>query len=284
MKAPVFMVQALVVTCGPFKGRICENDDDDFVFKSEFTKAELKWFKSCGVKWRKLELDERDEQTDLDLTGVDCEIVTFGFYLTSRGNYRIPQQFLRPATMNDLVTRLEEISEVTVSHALLDNKDDLDDEDIMEILKEEIFITNNMWRRELMALNMTGTKNIFLCHSSADKYFVRRVNSDFVLLGHRTWMDEFEIKVGDSIIEKINDGITEAGYLILFLSKNSISSSWVSREWNSTLARQITAKNVKILPALIEDCEIPSIISDLKYADFRQSYKAGLDELIAAVN
>lgn len=35
-----------------------------------------------------------------------------------------------------------------------------------------------------------------------------------------------------------------------------------------------------ILPILLEDCEIPSLISDKKYADFRYNYQTGLSELL----
>lgn len=49
--------------------------------------------------------------------------------------------------------------------------------------------------------------SIFLSHNVADKPFVRRIARDLDNQGVRCWVDEAEIKVGDSLIEKIRQGI-----------------------------------------------------------------------------
>jgi hypothetical protein len=287
---PALMTQALYVTRGPFKGRICENDDDAFVSKSELSAFELKWFKKCKVTWRKVEdedidFDESDESKFEEdfYVGVDCEIVSFGFFLQTGGRFYIPRQFLRPATTHDLVTRSMEIYEITSREAWLNNGK-LDETEIISYLQEQYFIVNELWRREQTAMKSTNPRNVFLCHSSNDKHFVRKIWSDLVNVGHRPWLDEFEIKVGDSIIDKIESGITEAGYLILFLSSSSIESNWVMKEWNSALARQVSSNNIRVIPALIENCTLPSMLADLKYADFRESYNDGLAELLSGIN
>lgn len=282
----ILMVQALVVTHGPFAGRICENDDDDFVSKSHLQAGEIKWMEKAGVIWRRLEsedIDESESALEPDFyIGVDCEIVTFGFYLSCREHYYVPRQFLRPATTRDLVQRHQEIGEVIFSDALVKEKR-RGREEIVGLLKEENYIVNELWRREKVAQDVVEPRNVFLCHASADKPFVRQVWSDLANLGHKPWLDEYEIKVGDSIVQKINEGTKEAGALVLFLSKASAESAWVQREWSSALARQLSARNIRILPAMIEDCEIPSIIADVKYADFRDSYNDGLAGLMSGL-
>jgi hypothetical protein len=40
---------------------------------------------------------------------------------------------------------------------------------------------------------------------------------------------------------------------------------------------------VKILPALLEDCEVPTILVDIKYADFRESYLDGFRQIHEAI-
>ena len=44
--------------------------------------------------------------------------------------------------------------------------------------------------------------SIFLSHNSADKPFVRKLAADLRRNGFYAWVDEAEIKLGDSLIEK----------------------------------------------------------------------------------
>lgn len=280
-------MQALVVTCGPFEGRICENDDDDFVFKSEMTQSEINWLEKAGAKWRFLETDEGDcfddeESNPEPELGLDCEIVTFGFYLECSGKYYIPREFVRPATTRDLIMRHTQISEVVSKNALL-GRPACSQKKIIDLLKERNYIVNELWRREMSAQDPSVPRNVFLCHASVDKPFVRQVWSDLKHAGHKPWIDEFEIQVGDSIVQKISEGTTGAGELVLFLSKASINSAWVQREWSSALARQLETKKIRVLPAVIEHCEIPALLADVKYADFRGSYNNGLEALMNAL-
>ena len=50
--------------------------------------------------------------------------------------------------------------------------------------------------------------SVFLSHNSADKPFVRKLALDLEKAGVRCWLDEAEIKVGDSLLDKIRDGIS----------------------------------------------------------------------------
>src|SRR5438552_16025265 len=51
----------------------------------------------------------------------------------------------------------------------------------------------------------TDEPSVFLCHSSKDKPFVERLALDLRKLGTGVWLDKWEIKAGDSILERIED-------------------------------------------------------------------------------
>ncbi|OHD61975.1 MAG: hypothetical protein A2014_06460 [Spirochaetes bacterium GWF1_49_6] len=121
---------------------------------------------------------------------------------------------------------------------------------------------------------------IFLSHSSNDNEFVHRIANDLKLKNVPVWVDEWEIKVGDSIIERISSGINESGWLAIVLSKNSVKSPWVQLELNTALSKELQQKQVFVLPLLIEDCEIPIFLRDKLYADFRDNYHNGLNTLL----
>jgi hypothetical protein len=125
--------------------------------------------------------------------------------------------------------------------------------------------------------------HIFLNHTHADKSFVRRLASDLASRGVRVWLDEWELAVGDSIAERIQDGIKGAGFLGVVLSTQSVQSGWVKRELNAALAEELRRDGVFILPILIESCDVPLFIQDKVYADFRQRYAEGFAAVLSTV-
>jgi hypothetical protein len=45
----------------------------------------------------------------------------------------------------------------------------------------------------------------------------------------------------------------------------------------------LSGASVRILPVLLEDCDLPPLLSDIKFADFRTKYKEGLDQLLKSL-
>ena len=125
--------------------------------------------------------------------------------------------------------------------------------------------------------------NVFISHRTADMVPARRLANDLRTLGHNVWLDDDQISIGDSIVEKINEGLEGATYLVLCLSGSGVDSSWISREWMSTLARQLNGANVKILPAQLTGTDLPAILADLKYADLASNWNTGFRALGAAI-
>jgi hypothetical protein len=110
--------------------------------------------------------------------------------------------------------------------------------------------------------------SIFLSHTWKDKPFARRLASELTQLGARVWIDEAEIKLGDSLIEKIRTGIDEMDYLAVVLSPDSVTSPWVQREVDIAMNQEIEGKQVKVLPLLYRTCDLPWFLKGKLYADF----------------
>ena len=109
---------------------------------------------------------------------------------------------------------------------------------------------------------------MFLSYSHQDKPFVRRLATDLVQANIDVWVDEIEIKVGESLIAKIQEGIETSDYVAAILSVHSVSSSWVREELHMALTDQINGKRVGVLPIKIDDCELPGFIRSRLYCDF----------------
>ncbi len=123
----------------------------------------------------------------------------------------------------------------------------------------------------------------FLSHSSKDKPFVRQLAADLTREGISVWLDEQMIRVGDSITDKVSQGLAESDYFLIALSDNAVQSEWVRKELNQALISEIEERKVRILPLKLSSCDIPALIRDKKYADFTKHYRAGLNELVAAM-
>ncbi len=124
---------------------------------------------------------------------------------------------------------------------------------------------------------------VFIAHASENKNSARKIAENLTKSGYQAWFDEWEIKVGDSIVDKINDGIQDSSFMVVLFSKDSINKPWVKKEMNSGLMVELNKRNVFVLPALIEDCDIPPLFSDKRYADFTKSFDHGFDELVKSL-
>jgi len=123
-------------------------------------------------------------------------------------------------------------------------------------------------------------RTVFISYSSKDRDFAERLAADLRASGAGVWFDQWEIKVGDSITQKINDGIHDNDYLAVVLSPDSVASDWVRKELNAAMMKELDRRSVFVLPILYRDCEIPSLIADKRYADFRKSYEFGFSEVL----
>jgi hypothetical protein len=128
--------------------------------------------------------------------------------------------------------------------------------------------------------------SIFLSHNSEDKEFVRALHEFLKEEGIKSWIDEAEIKIGDSLLGKINEGINKADYLAIILSPRSIKSNWVKYELERAMTMEINQGKTKVLPILIENCEVPECIQYKKWGDFRTPAKviSGMKDLLERLN
>ncbi len=127
--------------------------------------------------------------------------------------------------------------------------------------------------------------SVFLSHNSEDKNFVRRLASDLETHNIKYWLDEAEIKIGESLIEKIRQGIDDVDYVAVVLSPNSISSPWVQREIDVAMNQEIQGKRIKVLPIMYKKCDLPGFLLGKLYADFTNeaNYKESFKKLVGSI-
>jgi hypothetical protein len=131
---------------------------------------------------------------------------------------------------------------------------------------------------------MDGADSIglFISYSRADLSIAYRLRDSLVGCGAEVWMDKTHITVGDSVPLKISGALAASDYLVLLMSKTSVESPWVQREWLPALMSEVDDRGIRILPARLDDCTIPAILRDKHYADFRTDYYEGLTKIVSA--
>lgn len=130
---------------------------------------------------------------------------------------------------------------------------------------------------------MKYTYDVFISYNSLDRAIVQSLSERLKASGFLIWLDEWEIRVGDQIIQKISRGLEKSRYLAVWLSQHSIASGWVEREWQTKFGEEIDSGATVVLPLLGEKCKIPILLKDKKYADFTISFDHGFQRLIEAL-
>jgi len=124
--------------------------------------------------------------------------------------------------------------------------------------------------------------SVFLSHNSKDKSWVRKLATRLTADGIVAWLDEAELNIGDSLIDKISAAIDEMKYVAAVISRNSIASAWVQKELSLAMSKEIRGRRVTVLPLLIERCSLPATLRDKLYADFTspETYDSEYNKLL----
>lgn len=124
-------------------------------------------------------------------------------------------------------------------------------------------------------------QTVFISYSQKDKERVSLFASIMAQNGFDVWMDVKCISLGQSIISAIEDGLSAADIYMLFISHNSMQSSWVNEELKMAFTLNLKSGKPRIIPVLLDDCSIPPILSDRLYLDARKSIQTALSQLNA---
>jgi hypothetical protein len=88
----------------------------------------------------------------------------------------------------------------------------------------------------------------FISHASEDKATIARPLAHALdKMGFHIWFDEFELRIGDSLRQSIDQGLVNSRYGIVILSQAFFEKNWPKYELDGLAAREIEGQKV-ILP------------------------------------
>ena len=82
-------------------------------------------------------------------------------------------------------------------------------------------------------------RQFFLSYAGEDREFADRIARTLSERTLRVWYAPWEIAVGDSIVDRINEGIKDSAYVGVVLSPSSVDKPWCKAELNAALQMKL---------------------------------------------
>jgi TIR domain len=104
----------------------------------------------------------------------------------------------------------------------------------------------------------------FLSHASEDKAdFAEPLGRRLAELGIDPWLDRWEIRPGDSLVQRLFDeGLAHADAVVVVISRFSVRKAWVREELDSATVSRIE-RGTRLIPVRLDDTEMPSPLKHL---------------------
>jgi hypothetical protein len=130
---------------------------------------------------------------------------------------------------------------------------------------------------------------VFLSHTTTDKDIVEAIGSFLTARGLTVWIDSWCMTAGDSLVQKIGEGIEKSDRLVVCLTPESVESNWVKKEVATGLVMELAEDKGLgekfVVPALLVPCKVPIMLRDKLYANFtNKAFAAACEELIAGIS
>jgi len=130
-------------------------------------------------------------------------------------------------------------------------------------------------------------KDIFISHSSKDKEkYIDLLVNKLEAAGLSCWYDSFEIIPGDSLVEKINHGLTHSKIVLFCISDDFFKGKWAIAEFKSVVAINIINKDtLRFIPLLIGEIEsivkqFPIPLADTVYIKWNENLNSVIDAIL----
>ena len=90
--------------------------------------------------------------------------------------------------------------------------------------------------------------DVFISHAAEDKDAVARPLANCLISqGLKVWYDEFELRIGDSVRRKIDQGLARSRFGVIVISPSFFAKNWPQYELDGLVTREMTGEQV-ILP------------------------------------
>ncbi len=129
--------------------------------------------------------------------------------------------------------------------------------------------------------------SIFVSYAHEDRELAHALAKAMEAEGARVWLDQGELLIGDSLIERISEAIAEFDFVVALVSVASIHSNWCRKEISLAMSKQVQrgGRGVTILPLRVGEVQMPPPLVDvlwaqLNVADLQRSLGSGVHQWV----
>ncbi|MFH0735165.1 MAG: TIR domain-containing protein [bacterium] len=118
---------------------------------------------------------------------------------------------------------------------------------------------------------MEKKQKIFISHSSKDNWFTDELKQKLEENGFETWLDKYDLHVGELFSLSIVSQIADCDYFCIILTDEAMKSNWVKFEFGyafNNYVDRVKLERAFIIPILLSPCNLWGEISPLHYIDF----------------
>ena len=129
------------------------------------------------------------------------------------------------------------------------------------------------------------SKTVFISHAKEDAATARKLNDDLEREGFSTWFDEKDLLPGQNWKIAIRQAIRKCDYFITLLSTKAVRKrGFVQAEQKLAydVMDEMPETDIFIIPARIDDCEIPYHLEDRHFVNLFPDYQQGLRQILRA--
>ena len=113
--------------------------------------------------------------------------------------------------------------------------------ELLRLVRERL-APDDLDRVALIEMRSPGGPKAFLSFGWEDRDLAKAVAEALQANGIETWWAEWEIRAGDSLRQKIDEGLSNCTVFLVLLTPDSIRKPWVNQEMDAGLIRKIEAQ------------------------------------------
>lgn len=128
---------------------------------------------------------------------------------------------------------------------------------------------------------------VFISYSHKDEAFADMLVEDLREADIEVWIDQDAIEPGQSIAQRINQGLASTDYVLILVSSAFLNSNWTTSESSAAIVAATDSQRENLIPLLLEDVwnDVPPLIKHRLFVDFRKQanlleYRSSLKTLV----
>jgi hypothetical protein len=110
--------------------------------------------------------------------------------------------------------------------------------------------------------------DVFLSYSSNDAAVVRHVAERLKADGVLVWLDLWQVRPGDNIQSRIEEGLDQSRVLVFFMSADAFATDWTQLEAGTFRFRDPLNKQRRFIPVRLDNSPIKGSLQQFRYIDW----------------